>query len=84
MNMKVPSPVTMPSIQPRRNITKTIQSMKVPIPTTPKVETKTTGPITVQISPSNSLQPMSPVVGQPNIALASTLQSGILNYIHSW
>ena len=79
MNMKVPSPVTMPSIQPRRNITKTIQSMKVPIPTTPKVEAKTTGPITVQISPSNSLQPMSPVVGQPNIALASPLQSGILN-----
>jgi hypothetical protein len=33
----------------------------------------------VQISPSNSLQPISPVVGQPNIALASPLQSGILN-----
>lgn len=79
VNIKVPSPVTMPSIQPRRNITKTIQSMKVPIPTTPKVETKTTGPITVQVCPPNSLQPMTPVVGQPNIALASPLQSGILN-----
>ncbi|KAK3608519.1 hypothetical protein CHS0354_010374 [Potamilus streckersoni] len=39
-NIKVPSPVTLPSMQPRRNVTKTIQSMKYPIPVTPKVESK--------------------------------------------
>ncbi|XP_076103108.1 uncharacterized protein LOC143072174 [Mytilus galloprovincialis] len=91
-NIKVPSPVTMPSIQPRRNITKTIQSMKVPIPTTPKVETKSNVPINIQVSPPNYVQPMSPAIGQsnitlgtpvqsgqPNLALASPLQSGILN-----
>lgn len=70
-NIKVPSPVTMPSIQPRRNITKTIQSMKVPIPTTPKVEAKSNGPISVQVSPPNYVQPASPVIGQPNLAVAS-------------
>ncbi|XP_052065701.1 uncharacterized protein KIAA2026-like [Mytilus californianus] len=91
-NIKVPSPVTMPSIQPRRNITKTIQSMKVPIPTTPKVETKSNVPINIQVSPPNYVQPMSPAIGQsnitlgtpvqsgqPNLALASPIQSGILN-----
>ncbi|CAC5417502.1 unnamed protein product [Mytilus coruscus] len=82
----------MPSIQPRRNITKTIQSMKVPIPTTPKVETKSNVPINIQVSPPNYVQPMSPAIGQsnitlgtplqsgqPNLALASPIQSGILN-----
>ncbi|KAL5007744.1 hypothetical protein ScPMuIL_016550 [Solemya velum] len=44
-NIKVPSPSTMPSINPRRNVTKTIQSMKAPITVTPKLVSKLAAPI---------------------------------------
>lgn len=37
-NIKVPAPAAMPAIQPRYNVTKTIQSMKGPISTAPRVE----------------------------------------------
>ena len=40
VNIKVPSPVSLPSIGPRRNVTKTIQTMKSPIPVAPKVITQ--------------------------------------------
>ena len=40
VNIKVPSPTSLPSIGPRRNVTKTIQTMKSPIPVAPKVITQ--------------------------------------------
>ena len=40
VNIKVPSPTSLPSIAPRRNVTKTIQTMKSPIPVAPKVVTQ--------------------------------------------
>lgn len=41
VNIKVPSPTSLPSIGPRRNVTKTIQTMKSPISVAPKVVTET-------------------------------------------
>ena len=43
VNIKVPSPTSLPSIGPRRNVTKTIQTMKSPIPVAPKVVTQSSG-----------------------------------------
>ncbi|XP_060572711.1 uncharacterized protein LOC132730744 [Ruditapes philippinarum] len=43
VNIKVPSPTSLPSISPRRNVTKTIQTMKSPIPVAPKVVTQSSG-----------------------------------------
>jgi len=37
VNIKVPSPTTLPSIAPRRNVTKTVQTMRSPIPVAPKL-----------------------------------------------
>ena len=39
-DIKVPSPTTLPSLSPRKNVTRIVQSNKAPIPTTTKVETK--------------------------------------------
>ncbi|KAL4225137.1 hypothetical protein ACF0H5_015830 [Mactra antiquata] len=43
VNIKVPSPTSLPSIGPRRNVTKTIQTMKSPIPVAPRVVTQSSG-----------------------------------------
>lgn len=43
VNIKVPSPTSLPSIGPRRNVTKTIQTMKSPIPVAPKFVTQSSG-----------------------------------------
>lgn len=43
VNIKVPSPTSLPNIGPRRNVTKTIQTMKSPIPVAPKVVTQNSG-----------------------------------------
>lgn len=43
VNIKVPSPTSLPNIGPRRNVTKTIQTMKSPIPVAPKVVTQSSG-----------------------------------------
>ncbi|XP_067654927.1 uncharacterized bromodomain-containing protein 10-like [Haliotis asinina] len=69
-HIKVPSPVTLPSIQPRRNVTKTIQSMKVPIPAAHRVES-TYSPITITCpssvnqSASESITSLSQVTKSP-------------------
>lgn len=47
VNIKVPSPTSLPSIGPRRNVTKTIQTMKSPIPVAPKVVTQSSGGQTI-------------------------------------
>ena len=74
-NIKVPSPVTMPLIQPRKNVTKTIQSMKGPISTTPKVAS-----MVASIKPTQSNIQQSPVKVQ-----ADQIQSGtpVLSQIKS-
>ena len=43
VNIKVPSPTSLPNIGPRRNVTKTVQTMKSPIPVAPKVLTQHSG-----------------------------------------
>ncbi|XP_071100239.1 uncharacterized bromodomain-containing protein 10-like [Haliotis cracherodii] len=69
-HIKVPSPVTLPSIQPRRNVTKTIQSMKVPIPAAHRVEStyspvNVTCPSSVNPSASESITSLSQVTKSP-------------------
>lgn len=39
-DIKVPSPTTLPSLSPRKNVTRTVQSTKAPIPTTPRLQTE--------------------------------------------
>ena len=39
-DIKVPSPTTLPSLSPRKNVTRTVQSTKAPIPTTTRMQTE--------------------------------------------
>ncbi|XP_060068222.1 mucin-2-like [Ylistrum balloti] len=74
VNIKVPAPSAMPAIQPRYNVTKTIQSMKGPIPTAPRLEP-------ASLSSNSSVNVTSPSLGQsqsnvPNQSLLTQLQTG--------
>ena len=53
VNIKVPSPTSLPSIGPRRNVTKTIQTMKSPIPVAPKVVTQNSGRTSLSVADSH-------------------------------
>ena len=88
VNIKVPSPTSLPSIGPRRNVTKTIQTMKSPIPVAPKVVTQSSGSVlgtTMSVANSNVLVssatlPLVSVAGQPvglgtNLIPAGQIQS---------
>ena len=80
VNIKVPSPTSLPSIGPRRNVTKTIQTMKSPIPVAPKVVTMSSGSVlgtTMSGANSNMLvssaaTPLVSVAGQ-SVGLGSNL-----------
>ncbi|XP_033751211.1 uncharacterized protein LOC117335368 [Pecten maximus] len=74
VNIKVPAPSAMPAIQPRYNVTKTIQSMKGPIPTAPRLEP-------ASLSSNTSVNVTSPSPGQSqtnnsNQSLLAQLQTG--------
>ena len=68
VNIKVPSPVTLPSINLRKNVTKTIQVMKSPIAVTPKLESLVS-------SPSAGTVVNAPLSGQTVIPTQSALGS---------
>ncbi|OWF50715.1 hypothetical protein KP79_PYT00839 [Mizuhopecten yessoensis] len=68
VNIKVPAPSAMPAIQPRYNVTKTIQSMKSPIPTAPRLDP-------MALSGHTSVNVTSPP-SQTNQSLLTQLQAG--------
>ncbi|KAH3882257.1 hypothetical protein DPMN_006191 [Dreissena polymorpha] len=83
VNIKVPSPTSLPSIVPRRNVTKTIQTMKSPIPVAPKVITQYSGgsaSLAVSNSSMSMAQPfhMLPTTSNPASA-ASTPESNLID-----
>ncbi|XP_069132417.1 uncharacterized bromodomain-containing protein 10-like [Argopecten irradians] len=70
VNIKVPAPSAMPAIQPRYNVTKTIQSMKGPIPTAPRLEP-------ASLSSNTPVNVTSPSPGQNSSqSLLAQLQTG--------
>lgn len=74
VNIKVPSPTSLPSIGPRRNVTKTIQTMKSPIPVAPKVVTQSSG-LSMSMASSNMSSASLPVVSVPgqSVGLSTSL-----------
>ncbi|ESO97839.1 hypothetical protein LOTGIDRAFT_152942 [Lottia gigantea] len=69
VNIKVPPPVTLPLIQPRKNITKTVQMINAPIPVTTKSKTHLDS--AVLSSNMTTLKPFT------NLTSASTGQAGV-------
>lgn len=81
VNIKVPSPTSLPSIGPRRNVTKTIQTMKSPIPVAPKVVTQSSCSAlgtTVSVANSNMIVTSSTL---PLVSIAG--QTGALSSLTS-
>ncbi|XP_041367368.1 uncharacterized protein KIAA2026-like [Gigantopelta aegis] len=69
VNIKIPAPVTLPSINLRKNVTKTIQAMKSPITVTPKLESL------VSSSTSAGSDITAPLLGQTVLPTSSALGS---------